>query len=79
MLYSAGCSIEGDNDCTWTLESLVGNEESEYGCAISSDLTGKAVLIPYETTIGNCSVYEKVCYKHNSQYRVQIDNNYYRK
>lgn len=61
LLYSAGCIVENENDCTWNLFSLIDDEMSEYGCdIISDDVTGKAVLVPFETAIGNCSVYEKV-------------------
>ncbi len=62
MLYSAGCTVDADNDCTWGLASLINDEGSDYGCNINNrdDISGKAVLIPYEKSIGNCSVYEKV-------------------
>ena len=58
MIYSASCDTD---DCTWPLQSLLDDDDDEYGCDIL-DLTGKAVLMYFSEDKGNCSVFEKVRY-----------------
>ena len=68
LIYSAGCIIENDGDCSWGLASLMNDDTSEYGCSdIDSDVNGKAVLVPFDTAMGNCSLYEKARANKNCQ------------
>ena len=60
MIYSASCDTD---DCTWPLQSLLGDDnDSEYGCDITLDLTGETVLMYFSQDKGSCSVFDKVRY-----------------
>lgn len=57
MIYSASCDSD---DCTSSLESLLNDDnDDEYGCDITQNFTGDAVLMYFSQDKGNCTVFEK--------------------